>query len=198
MEVERNTMKNIFMQNQITLKIWFKHHLAERASVLFSRPLDCSKRPWIISWKFWMASKSPFKSWKQNKQTRSPTELRISSRETESSGNSYGREKETAVYLVSNPTHLQVLWAAWAWLGGCRGGARMGGLKANIHGDLELRHWNCLDFRPLMPNAVSRKRILCIFGSPSTKSHLVTFAHEIFSFVKSILFCLIMGFEEMA
>lgn len=51
---------------------------------------------------------------------------------------------------------------------------------------------------PLMPNAVSRKRICRIFGSPSTKSHLVTFVHEIFSFVKSILFCLIMGLEEMA
>lgn len=49
-----------------------------------------------------------------------------------------------------------------------------------------------------MPNAVSRKRICCIVGSPSTKSRLVTFVHEIFSFVKSILFCLIMGLDEMA
>lgn len=71
-------------------------------------------------------------------------------------------------------------------------------LKADIHGDLEFRHRNCLDFRPLMPNAVSRKRIRRIFGRPSTKSRLVTFVHEIFSLVKSVLLCLIMGFEEMA
>ena len=71
-------------------------------------------------------------------------------------------------------------------------------LKANSHGDLELRQQNCLDLRPLKPNAVSRKRIRRTFGSPSTECCLITFVLEIFSFVKSILFCLIMGFEEMA
>lgn len=71
-------------------------------------------------------------------------------------------------------------------------------LKANIHGDLEFRHRNCLDFQPPMPNAVSRKRICRIFGSPSTRSRLVTFTHESFSFVKGVLFCLIMGSEGMA
>ena len=48
------------------------------------------------------------------------------------------------------------------------------------------------------PNAVSRKRIRRTFGSPSTECCLITLMLEIFSFVKSILFCLIMGFEEMA
>ena len=71
-------------------------------------------------------------------------------------------------------------------------------LKANSHGDLELRHQNCLDLRALKPNAVSRKRIRRTFGSPSTECCLITLMLEIFSFVKSILFCLIMGFEEMA
>lgn len=71
-------------------------------------------------------------------------------------------------------------------------------LQANIHRDLELCHRNCLDSGPFMPNAVSRKRIRRIFGSPSTENCLVTLLHDIFSFAKGILFCLIMGFEEIA
>ena len=130
-----------------------------------------------------------------------------------------GLRKEITMYLVSNPRSLspQPLASAAAGLslvgvggrevrgrGWFRGDARdrraqsYFRLKANSHGDLELRHQNCLDLRPLKPNAVSRKRIRSVFGSSSTKSCLVTFMREIFSFVKSILFCLIMGFEEMA
>lgn len=88
--------------------------------------------------------------------------------------------------------------------GGWRGDARLGGLRAisvsrpTSTEPFEFRHRNCLDFTPLMPNAVSRKRIRRVFGSSSTKSRLVTCVLEIFSFVKSILLCLIMGFEEMA
>ena len=88
--------------------------------------------------------------------------------------------------------------------GGWRGDARLGRLGAiSVSGPTStepfaFRHRNCLDFTPLVPNEVSRKRIPRIFGSSSTKSRLVTFVHEIFSFVKSILLCLIMGFEEMA
>lgn len=123
------------------------------------------------------------------------------------------------MYLVSNPRSLspQPLASAAAGLslvgvggrevrgrGWFRGDARdrraqsYFRLKANSHGDLELRHQNCLDLRALKPNAVSRKRIRRTFGSPSTECCLITLMLEIFSFVKSILFCLIMGFEEMA
>ena len=131
-----------------------------------------------------------------------------------------GMRKEITMYLVSNPTSLspQPLASPAAGLslvgvggwGGLRGRGWFRGdardrraqsyfrLKANSHGDLDLRHQNCLDLRPLKPNAVSRKRIRRTFGCPSTECCLITLVLEIFSFVKSILFCLIMGFEEMA
>lgn len=125
-----------------------------------------------------------------------------------------GMRKEIAVYLVSNPMSLspQPLASPAGSLSSVAVGVgervqercqdrraqSYFRLKANSHGDFELHHHYCLDFRPLKPNAVSRKRIRRTFGSPSTKCCLITFVHAIFSFVKSILFCLIMGFEEMA
>lgn len=115
------------------------------------------------------------------------------------------------MYLVSNPTSVvasptcKSCGRSELGRGGCVPGRCQAGraqsyfrLKTNIHGDLEFCHRNCLDFKPRMPNAVSRKRICRIFGSPSTRSCLVTFTHEIFSFVKGVLFCLIMGSERMA
>lgn len=72
-------------------------------------------------------------------------------------------------------------------------------LKADIHGDLELRHENRLDFRPPYAKCGFQKKDPPHIWKPINQtSRLVTFVHEIFSFVKSILFCLIMGFEEMA
>lgn len=74
-----------------------------------------------------------------------------------------GMEKGITMYLVSNPTSIvhsptcrscgqsDLGWGHWGALQGRRQDGRAQSyfrLKANIHGDLELRHENCLDFGP--------------------------------------------------
>lgn len=62
-------------------------------------------------------------------------------------------------------------------------------------GDLELHHWSCLNSNAFMPNVVSRKGILPTIWKSFAASHFIALCRGSFSFVKSLLFCSIMGLE---